>query len=590
MVHTDDGNPLPYDRLVLATGAAPVVPGLPWARSPDGRLLDGVRLLRTLADALPPGTDGTDGTDPWTGAPAAVAVVGGGVLGVEAALALRRRGHRVALVHRGPYPLDRHLDARGGEALAGRLRALGVDLRPGRTVSSRGPGTLALDDGTAIDADQVLLCVGARPRVGLARAAGLAVRTGVPVDHLLRTSAARVHALGDCAEPLDGGGRGPFGGSGPTGRVPAGGFEAAWEQAERLAVLLTGGAGGAGGRAGRLSGDRGVLRLKAEELDLMRVGTPAGTDATVVLADAARGRYARLSLSGGKLTGAELVGLGRAAADVVRLHERGVPVPADRLALLLGRDPGYAAGPVPGTAVVCHCNNITGDALAAAWDAGSRTPEALGAATRAGHRLRRLPGRTSGPVCGLGARGGRGNGTDREHATSGSEGAMTGVLVVVGHGMVGHRLVREVRERDRTDAWRVVVLAGESRPAYDRIALSAYARGADPAELGLEGASFIGDDRVEVRLSAPVTRIDREEGAVFGADGTRTSYDALVLATGARPFVPPVPGHDLPGRHVYRTLEDVRAIRAAARPGRPAVVIGGGLLGLEAAGALAASG
>ncbi|MFJ7209397.1 NAD(P)/FAD-dependent oxidoreductase [Streptomyces sp. NPDC098789] len=167
---------------------------------------------------------------------------------------------------------------------------------------------------------------------------------------------------------------------------------------------------------------------------------------------------------------------------------------------------------------------------------------------------------------------------------------MKRVLVVVGHGMVGHRLVQEVRERDRADDWRVVVLAAESHAAYDRIALSAYARGADPTELVLDGASFTADDRVEVRRATPVTRIDRVAAAVVTADGARTPYDALVLATGARPFVPPVPGHDLPGCHVYRTLDDVAAIRERARSGRPAVVIGGGLLGVEAAGALAALG
>ncbi|GHF08374.1 NAD(P)/FAD-dependent oxidoreductase [Streptomyces fumanus] len=167
---------------------------------------------------------------------------------------------------------------------------------------------------------------------------------------------------------------------------------------------------------------------------------------------------------------------------------------------------------------------------------------------------------------------------------------MSGVLVVVGHGMTGHRLVREVRDRDREGAWRVVVLAEEPVAAYDRIALSAHARGAPAGRLALPGADFAGDERVELRLSAPVVRIDRAAATVRCADGTEVGYDALVLATGSRPFVPPVPGHDLPGCHVYRTLEDVAAIRAAVRPGRGAVVVGGGLLGLEAAGALDALG
>ena len=166
---------------------------------------------------------------------------------------------------------------------------------------------------------------------------------------------------------------------------------------------------------------------------------------------------------------------------------------------------------------------------------------------------------------------------------------MSQVLVVVGHGMVGHRFVRELRARDR-GAWRVVVLAEEPVPAYDRLHLSERARGAPESRLALPGADFADDDGVELRLATRAVRIDRAARQVLCADGSRVAYDVLVLATGSRPFVPPVPGHDLPGCHVYRTLGDVAAIRAAARPGEAGVVVGGGLLGLEAAGALQALG
>ncbi|MDQ8707255.1 FAD-dependent oxidoreductase [Streptomyces sp. LHD-70] len=167
---------------------------------------------------------------------------------------------------------------------------------------------------------------------------------------------------------------------------------------------------------------------------------------------------------------------------------------------------------------------------------------------------------------------------------------MSKVLVVIGHGMVGHRFVRELRARDRNGSWRVIVLAEEPVPAYDRLHLSERARGAPEAQLSLPGADFASDDGVELRLATRAARIDREAREVLCADGARVRYDALVLATGSRPFVPPVPGHDLPGCHVYRTLADVAAIRAAARPGHTGVVVGGGLLGLEAAGALQALG
>ena len=163
-------------------------------------------------------------------------------------------------------------------------------------------------------------------------------------------------------------------------------------------------------------------------------------------------------------------------------------------------------------------------------------------------------------------------------------------LVVAGHGMVAHRLVEAVRAADTGDAWRIVVLAEEPRPAYDRVGLTSYVDGWDPAKLALPGADYAGDEQVELRLGDPVARIDRERRVVRTRAGFEQGYDALVLATGSRPFVPPVKGHDLPGVFVYRTIEDLDAIRAAAgktgRGRRAALVIGGGLLGLEAAKAL----
>ncbi|MGW3031434.1 FAD-dependent oxidoreductase [Streptomyces sp. NPDC001178] len=162
----------------------------------------------------------------------------------------------------------------------------------------------------------------------------------------------------------------------------------------------------------------------------------------------------------------------------------------------------------------------------------------------------------------------------------------TRTLVVAGHGMAGHRLVEEVLARDRHGEWRIVVLAEEPRPAYDRVALSSLVDGATPDDLALAGADLLRDRRLDLRLRTPVTGVDRRARTVTCGDGGVVGYDALVLATGSRPFVPPVPGHDLPGCFVYRTVEDVEGIRAAAEPGRAAVVVGGGLLGLEAANAL----
>ncbi|SDC07880.1 NAD(P)/FAD-dependent oxidoreductase [Actinokineospora iranica] len=163
---------------------------------------------------------------------------------------------------------------------------------------------------------------------------------------------------------------------------------------------------------------------------------------------------------------------------------------------------------------------------------------------------------------------------------------MTSTLVVVGHGMVGHRFVEQVRALDTDDTWRVVVLAEEHHPAYDRVSLSSYLAGKSKSDLALPGRDLRADPRVDLRLACPAVSVDRARRLVRTADGDEVRYDALVLATGSRPFVPPVPGHDLSGCFVYRTFDDLDALRAAARAGRPGVVVGGGLLGLEAANAL----
>ncbi len=165
-------------------------------------------------------------------------------------------------------------------------------------------------------------------------------------------------------------------------------------------------------------------------------------------------------------------------------------------------------------------------------------------------------------------------------------------VVVVGHGMVGHRFVDALRSRDAEGEWRVTVLAEEADAAYDRVGLTGYTEHWDRAQLALPGNDYAGDDHVELRLGSRVTEIDRAAKTVLTEAGDRIGYDALVLATGSYAFVPPVPGHDLPSCHVYRTLDDLDAIRADATRAMQAggtptgVVIGGGLLGLEAANAL----
>ncbi|WP_233552907.1 nitrite reductase large subunit NirB [Jiangella rhizosphaerae] len=158
-------------------------------------------------------------------------------------------------------------------------------------------------------------------------------------------------------------------------------------------------------------------------------------------------------------------------------------------------------------------------------------------------------------------------------------------LVVVGNGMVGQRLVEAVRQRDPERRWRITVLGEEPRPAYDRVALTSYLTGTTEEELRLVPDGCYDAD-CELVLGEAVTRIDREARVVETSAGRVIGYDALVLATGSRPFVPSVPGADLDGCFVYRTIDDLDAIRERAGAVSSGVVVGGGLLGLEAANAL----
>ena len=159
-------------------------------------------------------------------------------------------------------------------------------------------------------------------------------------------------------------------------------------------------------------------------------------------------------------------------------------------------------------------------------------------------------------------------------------------LVVVGHGMVGHRIVELAVERGLVEGWDVVVHAAEPVPAYDRVGLSSWFRGTTAEELCLVSDGFFDHPALDLRLGDPVVAVDVAARTVTAQSGTVTPYDAIVFATGSTAFVPPVPGAAGPGRFVYRTLDDLEQIRSAAQGAHTGAVVGGGLLGLEAADAL----
>ncbi|OIK25113.1 nitrite reductase [Streptomyces malaysiense] len=304
-----------YDELVLATGANPVLPPVRGLRTADGGLKAGVHAFRSLADCARLAEDATRATR--------AVVIGGGVLGVSAARALAAVGLPTEIVHQGPYLIERHLDEGAGDALRGALEELGVHTYPGNRARAldgdpRVTG-VRLATGYLLDADLVVLACGARPRTGLARAAGIAVRNGVVVDDRLAASAPHVFAIGDCAEHAGI----TYGLAGP-----------AWDQADVLAARLCGTAPKTVYR-----GSRPLVRLTAGPLEYAAFGETGETDGTDVLriADATRGPYGsykKLVLRGDRLVGGILLGDLATVGDLTHAYERDEALPGDPLHLL----------------------------------------------------------------------------------------------------------------------------------------------------------------------------------------------------------------------------------------------------------------
>lgn len=350
LVRAEDGTEHPYGILVLATGSRPVPPQPAGA----GRHAPGLRVPHTL-----------QGARPVTKGP--VVVVGGGLRGTETAYALGRAGHDVTLVHPGAHPMHRLLDGRAGALVTAALREAGAVAETGRRVVAVEPGKALLDDGRLLAAGTLLLCTGTAPDTALARTARLAVRHGVVVDDRLRTSDPYIYALGDCARA--------------AGSRHHGTLESAWDEADALARTLCGADGSA-------VAARYIVRPRLPALAVLgppdALHAPGDQDEHVVLSDPARGRYGRLVLREGRVRAGVLVGLDRAVATVGRLYTEDRPLPPDRLALLLGTDEEYTgASALPDTAVVCHCNNVTGKDLRQACRQGAHDLPAIAAATRA---------------------------------------------------------------------------------------------------------------------------------------------------------------------------------------------------------------
>lgn len=389
-----------YDRLVLATGARPNLPVLRGI-NPDpaayAHLPPGVTALRDLDDARR--------VREVVERRGRVVVLGGGVLGLEAALAASEAGCPVTVVHHAPWVMTWSLDAPGGALLERALAAAGVEVvsaAQAREVlldEDRRFRGLRLGDGRAVPGELLLLSIGVTPRTELAEGAGLRTVRGVVVNHELEADVEqRVFAVGDCAEVLC---RDPSCQvcPGREGRGPSGLVGPGWQQAEWLAgrfhAELRGVAeGGTAVLAPLTEGPAAAVRLKARSVELASAGTVDGRPweprpdggSVVQWADGSAGTYAKLVLGPDRtVEGYVVLGLPRAAAEIGLLHDRGEAVPQDPSVLLRldGPDAGAAQTRLTPESTVCHCAGVTMGRITDAVVEGAATVEAVGCATRA---------------------------------------------------------------------------------------------------------------------------------------------------------------------------------------------------------------
>jgi nitrite reductase (NADH) large subunit len=375
VVETSVGGAHRYDTAVLATGSQPLVPAIEGATLAGGALRRGVFVYRTIADCLAMREHARAG--------GSAIVLGGGLLGLEAAKALSDGGLHVTVVHASATLMNAQLDPMAGEMLARQVEGFGIFVKLGCTIESihgEGPDndvalepgprdgaveSVTLDDGKRLPADMVVLACGVRPRVDVAKASGLPVNKGIVVNDALATEIPGVYALGECAEHR-----------GRTYGVVA----PAWEQAAVLADVLT----GAGPQA-RYRGSKLYVRLKVAGVDVATMGTmdpELETDDVLEIVEQRRNAYRKLIMRDGKLVGAMLVGNTAAAASLVQLFDRGDAMPDDPLEALC---PTMITSPAAaGERVVCTCNKVTEAGIREAITAGCASVAAIGGATRAG--------------------------------------------------------------------------------------------------------------------------------------------------------------------------------------------------------------
>ena len=363
-----DGSIEPYDKLIVATGSRSYIPPIEGVTLPDGSDKPGVFVFRTLDDCR-------DIAEYAKGCRGRAAVIGGGLLGLEAARGLQNHGVQVDVIHRSSHLMNQQLDAQAGAILKSTMEQMNMGVLLGKNTTAvlgddRVTG-LRFADGSVLPCDMVVMAAGIKPNAEIGQRCGLRVQRAIVVDNQMRSlEDPDIYVVGECAQH-----RGyVYGLVAPL-----------WEQAKVLADHITGKNPNAA-----YHGSKVATKLKVMGVEMAAMGITEAVeerDEIVQFTEPKKGTYKKLIIRDGRLVGAILLGDISKAAYLMQVFDRNTPLPEERLSLLF--DIGAPSAKVtieelPLDAQVCNCNGVSKGAILSCVKGGKRSPKTVMEATRAG--------------------------------------------------------------------------------------------------------------------------------------------------------------------------------------------------------------
>lgn len=390
VVFADDGSVTPYDELIIATGSRSFLPPMENLYTAEGGLLPGVFAFRTLDDTRAMVAHAARADS------ARAIVIGGGLLGLEAARGLQRFGLEVGVVHAAPHLMSAQVGPQAGQIIRRKIEALGLRVH----TSARTTGLIGTDrveglrlaDDTRLDCDLVVVAAGIRANVDVAQTSGFTVERAIVVDDDMRTvDDPNVWAVGECVQH--------------RGEV-YGLVAPLWEQAVVLADQITG-----RDPSAAYHGSRPSTKLKVAGVDVAAMGLQGperDDDEHVVFTEPTRGVFKSVVVRDDKVVGATLVGDTSKAAFLMQAFDRGLPLPQERAELLFelgGPAAEQSLEELPDDAQVCNCNGVSKGQIVDCVHAGATTVAQVMDRTRAGKGC----GSCKDQVCAIVALAGKGS-------------------------------------------------------------------------------------------------------------------------------------------------------------------------------------